>query len=129
MSRVGHPLRRTAPQDAPWAADLAGGRAGSRHVCQGVIRTLQSIFLAIGGPRQVRAIDLFPGFDDKQLRDIGLRVDQVISIDALCQENLHASCEASAEQLAERRTRIAAETTWPTAPADRIAISRWGNTS
>ncbi len=128
MSCLGHPPRRSAPRDTLRATDLEGGRDGSHHVGQGVIRTLRSIFLAIGGPRQVRATDLFPGFDDKQLRDIGFWVDQVVSIDALCQENLHRSCEASTEQVAESLARIATETTWPTAPADHITISRSGNT-
>jgi len=94
-----------------------------------MINGLRSIFVGIGKPRNVRATDLFPGFDDKQLRDIGLRVDQIVSIDALCREDWHGSCEASAEQAAERRTRIKAETTLRTARADRIAISLWRNTS
>jgi len=62
------------------------------------------------------ATDLFPGFDDKQLRDIGLWADQVVSIDALCQNDLHGSCQASTEYDAESPTRIATETTWPIEP-------------
>jgi hypothetical protein len=38
--------------------------------------------------------DLFPGFDENQLRDIGLQIDQVVSIDTLCQEERRTNEEA-----------------------------------
>jgi hypothetical protein len=127
MSSVGHPRGRNTPHEALWPVEQASGRAESRHVGRAVINGLRSIFVGICKPRYVRATDLFPGFDDKQLSDIGLRVDQVVSIDALCQENLHGSCEASAEQAAERRTRIEAKTTWRT--AECILVIRRRNMS
>lgn len=135
MNGMARPSQRGAPQAPARAVEPANGRAGSSHVGRAAIRSFRAILIAIGWSRHVRATDLFPGFDDKQLRDIGLRVDQVVSIDALCQEELHGASEASmfhseasAEKAAERRTRVQAETV-RNAPADRIATSRWRNTS
>jgi hypothetical protein len=127
MSSVGHPRGRNTPQEASWPAEQASGRAESRHVGRAVINGLRSIFVGTCKPRYVRATDLFPGFDDKQLRDIGLRVDQIVLVDALCREDWHGSCEASAEQAPERRTPIEAKTTWRT--AEGVLVIRRRNTS
>jgi hypothetical protein len=49
-----------------------------RHLWRLVLRA------AGGRPRRIPVTKLFPSFDENQLRDIGLRIDQVVSIDDLC---------------------------------------------